>query len=35
VSQQSMKPVGGDQSFNTKGFPPINISVQLLALIVT
>jgi hypothetical protein len=34
VSQQSMKPVGGDQSFSTKGFPPINISVQLLTLIV-
>jgi hypothetical protein len=35
VSQRSTKPVGGDQSFSTEGFPLISISVQLLSLIVT
>jgi hypothetical protein len=34
VSQQSMKPTGGDQSFNTEGFPLVSISVQLLAHVV-
>jgi hypothetical protein len=34
VSQQSMKPTDGDRGISTEGFPFINISVQLLALIV-
>jgi hypothetical protein len=35
VSQQSMKPAGGDRSFSTEGFSLVSISVQLLALVVT
>jgi hypothetical protein len=35
VSQQRTKPIGGDRTFSTEGFPFISISVQLLALIVT
>jgi hypothetical protein len=34
VSQQRMKPTGGDRGFNTEGFPFTSISVQLLTLIV-
>jgi hypothetical protein len=34
VSQQSMKPTDGNRGFNTKGFPFVSISVQLLALVV-
>jgi hypothetical protein len=35
VSQQGTKPAGGDQVFNTEGFPFVTIFVQLLTLIVT
>jgi hypothetical protein len=35
VSQQGTKPAGRDWGFSTEGFPLINISVQLLALVVT
>jgi hypothetical protein len=35
VSQQSMKAAGGDRGFNTKWFPFVSTSVQLLTLIVT
>jgi hypothetical protein len=35
VSQQSVKPAGGDQSCSTEGFPFISIFVQLLTLVVT
>jgi polyferredoxin len=35
VSQQSMKPTGGDRGFNNEGFPFVSISVHLLALVVT
>jgi hypothetical protein len=35
VSQQGTKPTGRDRGFSTKGFPFVNISVQLLTLVVT
>jgi hypothetical protein len=35
VSQQGTKPVGRYRGFNTEGFPFINISIQLLTLVVT
>jgi hypothetical protein len=34
VSQQSIKPAGGDRSFSTKGFPFVSISIQLLTQVV-